>query len=147
MFFTSYSTISVILIFSLEISQPVYNQWGNYRTHLFTDQAVNLINSHDTSKPLFLYLAHEAVHSALAHEPLEAPGELIHKFEKSIHDKNRRIFAAMATALDQSVGKVLSIEKYEVMKDMEHSGQVICRVCRSGGLLLSALDSGSNGPG
>ena len=108
-FFTSYSTISVtvILIFSLEISQPVYNQWGNYRTHLFTDQAVNLINSHDTSKPLFLYLAHEAVHSALAHEPLEAPQDLINKFEKTIHDNNRRIFAAMATALDQSIGKVI----------------------------------------
>ena len=67
---------------------------------------MNLINSHDTSKPLFLYLAHEAVHSALEHEPLEAPKDLIHKFDKSIQDDNRRIFAAMATALDQSVGKV-----------------------------------------
>ena len=124
-FFTSYSTISVVLIFSLEISQPVYNQWGNYRTHLFTDQAVNLINSHDTSKPFFLYLAHEAVHGALDHEPLEAPGELIHKFDKSIHDDSRRIFAAMATALDQSVGKVFLIGKYEVITDMEHSGQGI----------------------
>ena len=87
---------------------------------------MNLINSHDTSKPLFLYLAHEAVHSALAHEPLEAPGELIHKFDKSIHDDSRRIFAAMATALDQSVGKVFLIGKYEVITDMEHSGQGIC---------------------
>ena len=99
---------------------------------------MNLINSHDTSKPLFLYLAHEAVHSALAHEPLEAPKDLIHKFDKSINDDNRRIFAAMATALDQSVGKVFLIEKYEVMKDAEHSGQVISRVCRRGG---------SSGPG
>ena len=146
-FFTSYSTISVVLIFSVYISQPVYNQWGNYRTYLFTDQAVNLINSHDTSKPFFLYLAHEAVHGALDHEPLEAPGELIHKFDKSIHDDSRRIFAAMATALDQSVGKVFSIGKYEVMKDMEHGGQVISRVCRSGGLLLIGLGSGPSGPG
>ena len=74
---------------------------------------MNVINSHDTSKPLFLYLAHEAVHSALGHEPLEAPKDLINKFEKSIYDENRRIFAAMATALDQSIGKVFLIEKYD----------------------------------
>jgi len=129
----------------------VYNQWGNYRTHLFTDQAVNLINSHDTSKPMFLYLAHEAVHSALAHEPLEAPKDLISKFKKSIHDDNRRIFAAMATALDQSVGKVYLKEKYEIMKDMEHGRQVINsdldRVCERGGLMVNLLESGSSGPG
>ena len=71
---------------------------------------MNLINSHDTSKPLFLYLAHEAVHGALGHQPLQAPKDLIHKFDKSINDDNRRIFAAMATALDQSVGKVFLIE-------------------------------------
>ena len=91
-----------------------------------------MINSHDTSKPLFLYLAHEAVHSALGHEPLEAPKDLINKFEKSIHDDNRRIFAAMATALDQSIGKVFLTEKYEVMKDVEHNSQVISQVCRNG---------------
>ncbi|XP_078346460.1 arylsulfatase J-like [Oculina patagonica] len=88
-------------------TEPVHNQWGNYRTHLFTDQAVNVINTHNTSKPLFLYLAHEAVHSALAHQPLQAPGDLVNKFKDSIQDENRRIFAAMATALDQSIGKVL----------------------------------------
>lgn len=84
----------------------MFNEWGNYRTHLFTDQAVSVISSHNTSKPLFLYLAHEAVHSALAHQPLQAPQDLIDKFKHSIQDENRRIFAAMATALDQSVGKV-----------------------------------------
>ena len=90
----------------LLILQPVHNQWGNYRTYMFTDHAVNLINSHNTSKPLFLYLAHEAVHSANAHQPLQAPKDLINKFNNSIHDEDRRVFAAMATALDQSVGKV-----------------------------------------
>lgn len=73
---------------------------------MFTDHAVNLINSHNTSKPLFLYLAHEAVHSANAHQPLQAPKDLINRFNDSIYDEDRRVFAAMATALDQSVGKV-----------------------------------------
>ena len=70
-----------------------------------------MINSHDTSQPLFLYLAHEAVHSALAHQPMQAPQDLIDKFKDSIQDENRRVFAAMATALDQSVGKVNCVKR------------------------------------
>ena len=38
---------------------------------------------------------------------MQAPQNLIDKFKGKIHDENRRVFAAMATALDQSVGKVL----------------------------------------
>ena len=101
----------------------MWNEWGNYRTHLFTDQAVNVINSHNTSKPLFLYLAHEAVHSALAHQPLQAPQNLIDKFKDKIHDENRRVFAAMATALDQSVGKVNDACKVGVRNSIS---QMIC---------------------
>ncbi|XP_015768600.1 PREDICTED: arylsulfatase J-like [Acropora digitifera] len=96
-------------------TEPVYNQWGNYRTNLFTDQALDVINSHNTSQPLFLYLAHEAVHSALEHDPLQAPENLIHKFKDTIQDEKRRIFAAMDTALDQSVGKVLAALKAKGM--------------------------------
>lgn len=98
-------------------TEPVPTEWGNYRTHLFTDQAVNVINSHNSSKPLFLYLAHEAVHSALAHQPLQAPQDLINKFKNTIHDENRRVFAAMATALDQSIGKVVDTLKARGMYD------------------------------
>lgn len=98
-------------------TESVFNQWGNYRTYLFTDQAVNVVNSHNTSQPLFLYLAHEAVHSALAHQPMQAPQDLINKFKHSIQDENRRIFAAMATALDQSIGKVLDALKARGMYD------------------------------
>ena len=64
-----------------------------------------MIQSHDSSKPLFLYLAHQAVHSANDHEPLQAPGSFIKKFKK-ISDPRRKVYAAMVSALDQSVGKV-----------------------------------------
>ena len=47
-----------------------WQDYGRYATDLFTDEAVSVINNHgrqtagnDTS-PLFLYLAHLAVHSA-----------------------------------------------------------------------------------
>ena len=47
-----------------------WNDYGRYATDLFTDEAVSIINSHGTTNssgkesPLFLYLAHLAVHSA-----------------------------------------------------------------------------------
>ena len=60
---------------------------GTYSTLLFTEAAVNIINSHVTSEPLFLYVAHQAVHA-----PLEAPSETIEKFPH-IKNKKRRLFA------------------------------------------------------
>lgn len=66
---------------------------------------MDIIQSHESSKPLYLYLPYQAVHSANRIQPLQAPGDLIKKF-KDIEDERRRIYAAMVTALDNSVGKV-----------------------------------------
>ena len=87
------------------ILQNDLNKWGRYSTDLFTDLAVDIIQSHESSKPLYLYLPYQAVHSANRIQPLQAPGDLIKKF-KNIGDERRRIYAAMVTALDNSVGKV-----------------------------------------
>ena len=85
--------------------QNDFTEWGMYSTELYTTVAVNIIQSHDPSKPLYLYLPHQAVHSANSIQPLQAPEKLINKF-KNIEDERRRIYAAMVTALDDSVGKV-----------------------------------------
>jgi len=66
---------------------------------------VNVINAHDTSKPMFMYLAHQATHNANSNQLIQAPQDVIAKFSH-IMDEQRRIFAAMATVLDESVGKV-----------------------------------------
>ena len=84
----------------------MWTAWGEYSSELFTDVAVDVIQKHDASKPLFLYLPYQAVHSANYIQPLQAPPEEIAKFS-SIQDENRRIFAAMVSSLDQGVGKVL----------------------------------------
>lgn len=76
-----------------------------YSTELFTTVAIDIIQSHDASKPLYLYLPYQAVHSANKIQPLQAPEKLINKF-KNIKDERRRIYAAMVTALDDAVGKV-----------------------------------------
>ena len=44
-----------------------WSDYGKYATDIFTDEAVKAINNHgntNTTQPLFLYLAHLAVHSA-----------------------------------------------------------------------------------
>lgn len=80
---------------------------GKYSTHLFTDEAVKLINQHSTEQPMFMYLAHLAPHTGNNDNPLQAPDEEVAKFAH-IADPERRIYAAMVSLLDHSVGKVVS---------------------------------------
>lgn len=82
-----------------------FSKNGSYSTDLFTEVAVDIIQSHDISKPLYLYLPYQAVHSANKYQPLQAPQNLIDKF-KNIQNARRRIYAAMLTSLDNAVGKV-----------------------------------------
>lgn len=65
-----------------------------YVTDLFTSEAVNLINNHDSQKPLLLVVNHLAPHTgnAAPDQPLEAPEEEIKKFEY-IQDPTRRTLA------------------------------------------------------
>jgi len=86
------------------------NYSGRYSTHLFTEKATDIIKSHASkqdSKPLFLYLAYQALHS-----PLEVP-EAYTKQYASIKDNNRRIYAGMTTCMDEGVLNVtITLQKY-----------------------------------
>ena len=86
-----------------------WDDYGKYATDIFTEEAVTRIQEHDSeNQPLFLYLAHLAVHSANTYSPLQAPKEIVDRF-KYIQDENRRIFAGMLHKLDESVGKVVEV--------------------------------------
>ena len=65
---------------------------GKYATDLFTDKSLDIIARHNSSVPLFLYLAHLAVHSGNPYSPLQAPDETVNKFSY-IKDEQRRKFA------------------------------------------------------
>lgn len=65
---------------------------GKYATDVFTDEAVDLIQQHDKTSPLFLYLAHLAVHSGNRGKYMEAPQEYVDRFPH-IMDPNRRTYA------------------------------------------------------
>lgn len=65
---------------------------GKYSTHLYTDEATKLIGQHDTTKPMFLYLAHIAPHTGNQGDPFQAPDEDIANFPH-IADPERRTYA------------------------------------------------------
>jgi len=84
---------------------------AGYATDLLGDDAVRLITGHDRQKPLFLYLAFTAPHS-----PFQAPQAYIDRNDQ-IAEPTRRTYAAMITALDDQVGRVVAALKERGMLD------------------------------
>ncbi|CAD7012215.1 unnamed protein product [Ceratitis capitata] len=95
-----------------------YDLHGKYTTDIVTDEAVRVIAEHNaTAEPLFLYVAHPAVHSANPYNPLPAPDEALAKLDH-IDDVRRRKFAAMLTQLDDSVGRIVEeLQKCKMLQD------------------------------
>ncbi|NBV86824.1 MAG: hypothetical protein EBS01_11340, partial [Verrucomicrobia bacterium] len=75
---------------------------GGYSTDLLADKAVSLIQNRDTSKPMLLYLAFNAMHT-----PVSAPQAYLNKYS-AITDPIRRNIAAAVECMDDGVGRVLS---------------------------------------
>ncbi|XP_076457349.1 arylsulfatase J-like [Babylonia areolata] len=76
---------------------------GTYSTKLFTDRAVDIIEKHDESKPLFLFLSYQAVHG-----PLQVPERYVTKYCAHVtNDGNRTLHCAMTAAMDRGIGKVM----------------------------------------
>jgi arylsulfatase A-like enzyme len=82
-----------------------------YTTTLLGNEAVKLINEHDTSKPLYLYLTFNAPHT-----PYQAPKEYLDKY-KDIAEPSRRAYAASITAMDDQIGRVLQALDKKGMRD------------------------------
>lgn len=78
--------------------QPNYDE--GYSTHLIANEAVRVIENHDVSHPLFLYVPFNAPHT-----PLQVPDEYTHDYEE-IENQARRKFAGMVACLDESIGKI-----------------------------------------
>lgn len=72
-----------------------------YLTDEFSLEAVDFIER-NRDRPFFLYLAYNAPHA-----PLQASEEYLSRFT-SIKDPRRRTYAAMVSAVDDGVGKVLT---------------------------------------
>jgi arylsulfatase A-like enzyme len=82
-----------------------------YVTQLLGDDAVKLIDGHDRARPLFLYLTFTAPHA-----PYQAPQVYLDQYA-SVADPNRRAYAAMITAMDHEIGRVVEALRKRRMLD------------------------------
>ncbi|MBK3516148.1 sulfatase-like hydrolase/transferase [Carboxylicivirga marina] len=72
-----------------------------YLTDEFSDEAVSFVERH-ADEPFFLFLSYNAPHG-----PLQATDEYLQRFP-DINDTKRKTYAAMVSALDDGVGRVLN---------------------------------------
>ncbi|XP_052006536.1 arylsulfatase I [Xyrauchen texanus] len=82
--------------------RPAWELSGNYSTRLYTERVKDILRSHDRRKPLFLYVALQAVHT-----PLQAPAYLLRRYQ-ALGNRPRRHYAAMVSGVDESVGEIVS---------------------------------------
>ena len=75
-------------------------QTKKYLTDEFSDEAVRFVERHQ-KEPFFLYLAYNAPHT-----PLQATQEYLNRFPNILNEK-RKTYAAMVSAVDDGVGKLL----------------------------------------
>ncbi|MBL9149552.1 MAG: arylsulfatase [Phycisphaerae bacterium] len=90
-------------------NEPVREE--GYTTTLLGADAVKYIAKQDASKPFYLYLAFNAPHT-----PYQAPQEYIDRF-KAIEDPTRRTYAAMVSALDDEIGRVVAALDKKGLRD------------------------------
>jgi len=97
-----------------------------YSTFLVAKEAVRLIDTHDMSKPLFLYVPFNAVH---------APHQVPEKYEEGYTNLTgqRKIYAGMCAAMDEAIGTILdAIDRKGMRKDT---------------LIIFSSDNGGPNPG
>nr|XP_018908136.1 PREDICTED: arylsulfatase B-like isoform X1 [Bemisia tabaci]XP_018908138.1 PREDICTED: arylsulfatase B-like isoform X1 [Bemisia tabaci] len=87
--------------------EPAYDLHGEYTTDVLTRRATALIQRHDPSKPMFMYMSHAAMHSGNPYNPIPVPENLAATMFSNIPDYHRRRYAVALHLLDQSVGAMV----------------------------------------
>ena len=124
--------------FLLEDAYQCKDQFDGYRTKLLRDydrieeteyltdalsrEAVDYIDKYK-DQPFFLYVAYNAPHT-----PLQATDKYLKRFS-NIKNKKRKTYAAMVSALDDGVGRIL--DKLEQLELSENT--IICFLSDNGG--------------
>ena len=115
--------------------EMVYSASGVYSTDLYTQEALSLIESKQTSSdPFFLYLPYQALHA-----PLQVPRQYVDLVSDSVTDPERRVYLAMLAAIDDSIGQVVDSLKANDL----YNNTIIVFTTDNGGSLSHA---GSNYP-
>lgn len=90
-----------------------YEGEGQYSANLFSDRAVDLIDRHDTSRPMFLYLAYQNVH-----KPIQVPEPYARIYQPYGKLSKESMRLGMVSALDEGVRNVTkALRRNNMFKD------------------------------
>lgn len=103
-------------------SQAVRNETGHYGTELFSEVAERIIDTHNKSEPLYLYLAQQGVHSANGREPLQAPKRLLDVSSNSYILLNHYLFLFLLMSLGISDNVC---ERFRSMRSKENNKAIV----------------------
>jgi arylsulfatase A-like enzyme len=106
-----------------------------YLTDAFAREAEAFVERH-RDRPFFLYLAFNAPHT-----PLQAPPRYLDRF-RSIADEKRRTYAAMISALDDGVGRLLAKLRAHRLEERT----LVVFLSDNGGPIGDRGNGSSNGP-
>ena len=84
---------------------------GTYTTTLIQKRAELIIENHDPSTPMFLYVPFQAVHG-----PLQVP-QVYEDMYLHVNDVDRRKYLGMVTAMDDAVGNITQSLKSQGLYD------------------------------
>ncbi|KAH0816881.1 hypothetical protein GEV33_005910 [Tenebrio molitor] len=88
--------------------EAAWSDLGKYATSLFTDKAVEIIDNHNQSQPMFLVVSHLAGHAGRDGIELGVPDAASTKTKYPyISDPRRRLYAEIVNLLDKSVGTIV----------------------------------------
>jgi arylsulfatase A-like enzyme len=87
-----------------------------YSTYLFRNKAIDVIEGHDYSTPLFLYLSFQAVHSPFYEIDLFSSGvpeeyldsDVLSEIRRTVVGHNRRQYAMHLWLMDQAVERIVN---------------------------------------
>ncbi|KAK7077117.1 hypothetical protein SK128_010596 [Halocaridina rubra] len=106
-------------------TEPDSNKRGIYSTHLFASVAEDLLQSRDSTVPMFLYFPFQSVHA-----PMQVPQTYTQAYS-NVENFKRKKFLGMVLAMDEAVGRVVEALK----KTGHYKNSVIIFTTDNGGSL------------
>eukprot|EP00039_Didymoeca_costata_P030930 m.32224 g.32224 ORF g.32224 m.32224 type:complete len:523 (-) comp8387_c0_seq2:73-1641(-) len=82
-------------------NSPAYNETGVYSCDLYGSEILKIVNNHDPSDPLFMYIPFHDTHA-----PYEAPAKWL---DPRVKQPLRQLLQAMLTCTDDAVGKLVQL--------------------------------------
>jgi arylsulfatase I/J len=118
-----------------DTDKPAWGMNGTYGDYMYVGRCVETIEAHDTSKPLFYYLAMQC-----AHDPMQAPDRFLDLYDKDTTPSQKEY--AFSSVIDEGLANVTEALKSKGMWD----NTLLVVSSDNGGPAFSDQGSASNYP-